>query len=93
MVDVFSKAHPSEENSNSERKMIQSLAKRKDQLDLPADKGKAAVIMDTEKYMDTIRVMLSDESIYKKLKKDPTHRYKEKLVALLTGMKDQNKIS
>ena len=39
---------------------------------LPADNGKAAVIMDTEEYKEKIRVMLSDESVYKKLKRDPT---------------------
>ena len=37
--------------------------------------------------------MLSDERVYKKLKKDPTRGYKEKLVALHTGLKDENKIS
>ena len=59
---------------------------------LPADKGKAAVIMDTEEYIDKIRVMLSDERVYKKLKRDPTHGYKEKLMNLLTGLKDKNNI-
>ena len=60
---------------------------------LPADKGKVAVMMDTKEYMDKIRVILSDESMYKKLKKDPKHGYKEKVVALLIGLKDKNKIS
>ena len=53
---------------------------------------KAAVIMDKEEYIDKIKVMLSDERMYKKLK-DPTRRYMEKLVALLTGRKDKNKTS
>ena len=61
--------------------MIQSLAKRKDLLILPTDKGKAAVIMDKDEYMEKIKVMLSDEKVYKKLKKDPAHGYTEKLVA------------
>ena len=49
--------------------------------------------MDTDEYMDKINVMLSDLRIYKKLRRDPTCGYKEKLMALLTGLKDQNKIS
>ena len=62
VVDVISKAHPPKQNiSTNKRKMVQSLSKRKDLLVLPADKGKAAVIMDTEEYMDKTRVILSDE--------------------------------
>ena len=46
---------------------------------LPADKGKAALIMDTDDYVDKIRTILSDERVYKKLKRDPTHGYKDSL--------------
>ena len=41
--------------------MIQSIAKRKDLMVLPADKGTAAVIVDTEEYIDKIGMMLNDE--------------------------------
>ena len=88
LVDVLSKAHPPKQNvSKNERNMMQSLAKRKDLLILPADKGKTAVIMDREEYMDKIKIMLDDERVYKKLKKDPTCGHKENLVVLLTGLK------
>ena len=94
VVDVLSKAHPQKQNiSKNERKMIPSLAKRKDLLIMPADKCKVAVIMDKEEYMNKIKVMLSDERMYKKLKKNPTCGYKEILVALLTSLKDENKTS
>ena len=43
--------------------------------------------------MEKIRLMLSDERVYKKLRKDFTRGYKETLVALLTGQRDDNKIS
>ena len=57
-MDVLSKAHPLKQNINkNERKMIRSLAKKKNVMVLPANRGKAAVIMDTEKYMEKIRVM------------------------------------
>ena len=47
--------------SKNERKMIPSLAKRKNLMVLPTDKGKAEVIMDTEEYMAKFMVILSDE--------------------------------
>ena len=37
--------------------------------------------------------MLADERVYKKLKCAPTIGQKETVVALLTGMKDQGRIS
>ena len=43
--------------------------------------------------MEKIKVMLSDERVNNKLKRDLTRGYKEKLVALLMGLKDQEKIS
>ena len=48
VVDVLSKSHPPKQNlSKDERKQISSLAKRKDLQVLPADKGKATIVMDT----------------------------------------------
>ena len=49
--------------------------------------------MDTNEYMNTIKSMMSDERVHKKLKRDPTCGYKEKLVVLLMGLKVQIKIS
>ena len=37
--------------------------------------------------------MLGDKRVSKRLKHDPTRGYKEKLVTLLTGLKDQGKIT
>ena len=39
-----------------------------------------------------MKLMLSDEQTYVKLKKDPTAGYKRKLVSLLTGFKNDDKI-
>ena len=72
VVDVFSKCQPPKHNlSNNERKQISSLAKRKDLLVLPADKGKASVVVDTQEY-NKIKAMLTDERVYKRLKKSRT---------------------
>ena len=58
MVDVLSKSHP----KTDERKQIKNLAKRKDLLVLPAAKGKAVVVMDTQEYKYKIKAMLVDET-------------------------------
>ena len=60
---------------------------------LLANKDKAAVVIDTQKYKDKIKAMLADEKVYKRLKRDPTIGCKDKLQALLTGLKDQGKIT
>ena len=49
--------------------------------------------MDTQEYKDKFKTMLADECVYKKLKRDPNRGYKQKLVALCTGLKDQDKIT
>ena len=79
--NILSKARPPKQNiSKEERGHIRSLAKRKDLLILPADKGKAAVIMDSSEYKDKINLMLSDVRVYEKLDRDPTPGYKWRLV-------------
>ena len=50
---------------------LSSLSKRKDLLVLPVDKGKVAVVMDTQEYKDRIKAMLTDERVYKRLKCGP----------------------
>ena len=60
---------------------------------LPADKGKATVIMDTQEYKDKVNRMLSDKKTYEPLKKDPTDTYRRKLIALLKPLKEQGKLS
>ena len=47
---------------------------------MPADKGKATVIiyMDTDKYEQKVTTTLSDDKTYEKLNKDPTPKYKRK---------------
>ena len=49
---------------------------------MPADKGKATVIMDTAEYEEKVKEMLGDEKVYNVLKKDPTAAYKRKLVSI-----------
>ena len=44
---------------------------------MPADKGKAVVVMDTVEYREEVRPLLSDEDIYIKItdkRRNPTSR-------------------
>ena len=59
---------------------------------LPADKGNAAVIMDTLKYEDNITNFLSHESTYRLLEKDPTPSLQHKMNATLLQLKKDCKI-
>ena len=45
--------------------------KEKSKMILPADKGKATVIMDTHEYEQTVTTMLSEHKNYEKLNKVP----------------------
>ena len=59
---------------------------------LPADKGKATVIMDTTVYKDKLKTILDDSQTYEILKKDPTTTYKNKLINLLKEWEKNGKI-
>ena len=48
--------------------------------------------MDSTEYKDKIKLMLTDERVYQKLKKDPTQGYKRWMVSLLTQLKNKDKI-
>ena len=50
--------------SKGERQALGNLAKNKDIAILPADKGKATVIMDTEDYELKVKEMLDDKRTY-----------------------------
>ncbi|XP_072047007.1 uncharacterized protein [Amphiura filiformis] len=93
IAGVLRNARPPKSNiSAEERRAIQDLKKEESILVLPADKGKATVLMDTAEYEDKIHSMLSDERTYELLPSDPTQRYKNELVAILTKLKKEKKI-
>jgi len=60
---------------------------------LPADKGRATVVLDKTEYEQKVQHMLDNERTYKKLQKDATAVYKRKLVSILTWLKDKETIS
>ena len=48
---------------------------------------------DTEDYIKKYKDLLGDDRTYTKLQRDPTQKYKKKLVQALRGLKEEEKIS
>ena len=69
------------------------MAKNEDILILPVDKGKATVIMDKCDYAAKLDTMVSDTKVYELLKADPTPKFKKKLIAMLTNLKQVEQIT
>ena len=74
-------------------KALQELQKDKSVTVLPADKGKATVIMDTSEYKNKLQNLLGDDKVYQVLKKDPTSTYKNRLINILRKIKKDGNIS
>ena len=79
--------------TKKERQALIELRKEKSVMILPADKGKATVIMDTGEYEQKVKTMLSHDKTYEKLNKDPTPKYKTKLVSIIKKLKEEDKIT
>ena len=58
--------------SRQELQALTDLKRNSDIMILPADKGRATVVLDKVEYDEKVRQMLSDEKTYEKLKRDPT---------------------
>jgi len=94
LSSIISSAKPPIPNiSKEESQALQTLAKDNDILVMPADKGRSTVVLDKEEYTQKVRGMLSDHKTYLKLDKDPTARYKSKLVAMLAKLRKDGKIT
>ena len=59
---------------------------------LPADKGRASVLLNTDKYHDKINTLI-DTGPYQLLNKDPTERVTRKLTEKLLNLKRGGHIS
>ena len=60
---------------------------------LPADKGKGTVVMDTDDYEAKVMRMLHDNKTYEQLQTNPTNKFKRRLIATLTRLKQESKIT
>ena len=84
---------PKSNINRKQRDALKNLAKNKDILVIGADKGKATVILDKDDYETKLQALLDDEKTYEKLDKDPTPKYKRKLVGMLSELKKEEKIT
>jgi hypothetical protein len=85
---------PSKPNiTRSEREALYNLRKDKTIVILPADKGRATVVLDKEAYVEKVNVMLSDSRTYDRLPKDPTQKYRKQLQEMLDSFKERKKLS
>ena len=77
--------------TKKEREALVELSKEKSLMILPADEGKVTAIMDTGEYEYKVKTMLSDDKTYEKLNKDPTPKYKRKLVYIMKKLKRRSR--
>ena len=84
---------PKSNITQQEREAIKSLKDNKDIMVIPADKGRAVVVMNSRDYKAKSEELLEDNKTYKKLKSNPTSRYKTKLIKILQGVKQSGAIS
>ncbi|XP_037506744.2 uncharacterized protein LOC119382905 [Rhipicephalus sanguineus] len=86
VVGVLSKLRRNQEFdplSPEERKALKRLRDNKDIVILPADKGNATVVLDTQDYENKMRLMLEDDRTYVPLNRDPTAKVQRDLQKLL----------
>ena len=56
---------------------------------LPADKGRATVVMDKTEYEEKVNTMLNDVHTYEKRQANPTSSCKRKVIEKLTKLKKE----
>ena len=70
-----------------EFKSIKELREDQSRVVLTVDKGVAMVIVDKKDYMDKAISLLGDSSTYRTVPKDPTNKFKNKLIGILKDIK------
>ena len=76
-----------------EKEALHSLSKDDSITILPADKGRAVVVMNAKDYKDKAKALLSDTNTYKSLSKDPTSKYRTQVISQLQELKNAGAIS
>ena len=93
MVKCIRKAKvPPSNITKGERKALFDLKKDKTITILPADKGRATVVLNTKDYESKMNDLLSDSNTYQKLTKDPTKAYKQELINMIRRWQRLNPI-
>ena len=93
ITNILTKARlPPSNLSPDEKRALKSLRKRDGVVILPADKGRATVIMDRCDYDEKMNRMIKEGDTYKELSRDPVQSVERKMNAMLLRMKKQGSI-
>ena len=84
---------PHSKITHEEKKALQELRTDRTIKILLADKAKTMVILNTADYELKLKTILSNRAMYEVLKKDPTLRYKNKMLKILRTWKREGAIS
>ena len=85
---MLKNAKPPKSNiSREERQALADLKNDDTIYTVPADKGRAVVVMDRSVYEAKMGALLSDTKTYEKLKKTPTAKYKTQVIDTLKDLK------
>ena len=88
VVAILNKARPPSMNlPPSESKALKNLQADDEIVVVPADKGRAVVVMDRLDYDSKINTLLSDQSTYQKLTRDPAPALERQMNELLLSLK------
>ena len=94
IIGALSKARPPPVNLlPQERRAIKSLQQDDHILVLPADKGRATVVIDKVQYDEKMGSLLADQKMYERMDKDLTPGLEHKMNAMLLRMKKAGSIS
>ena len=92
VADVMKSAKLLKPNiTKKERQALVEQRKEKSIMILPAAKGKAKAIMDTDESEQKVTTMLSDDKTYEKLNIYPPPKCKRKLVSIIKKLKEEVK--
>ena len=84
---------PKSNITKGERIATQTLKKDNSIIILSADKGRAAVIINTTKNREKMTDMVGDTNTYTRLSKDPMHKSKNRMINILRKWKRNGSIS
>ena len=76
-----------------EAKAVKELAKDDDIVILPADKGRATVVMDRSDYRAKMLAMLGDRDTYQLMAKDPTTSLESRMNIILLRLRREGRLS
>ena len=84
---------PKQNLTKGEKEALETLSKDKSIMLLPADKGRMMVVMDTDEYNEKRAAPFSDSNTYEVLKRDPTNKYRDRIIDELKDLNTTRVIS